>query len=218
MATNFGIAREKMVDCQVRTADVTQTGLLNAFREVPREMFMPDDRRALAYVDTHVDVATNRFALAPAALAKLLQAGAVGSGDIALDIGCGTGYSAGILSRICAFVVALECDRDLANFASRALVELEYDNTVVVEGSLSDGYPSEGPFDVIFLGGSVDQIPETLLQQLKIGGRLVAVVGQGNSALANIWLNDDGHISPRPQFNCAIPPLPGFARKHEFVF
>ena len=218
MAMNFALARAKMVDRQVRTADVTQTRLLDAFREVPRENFLPDELSNLAYVDMHVDVGTGRFVLAPAALAKLLQAAEVNGGDVVLDIGCGPGYSSAILSRICSFVVALECDRDLANFASRALVELEYDNAVVVEGPLPDGFPGEGPFDVIFLNGSVEQIPDTLIEQLKNGGRLVAVVGQGNAAQAKIWLNDNGHISPWPQFNCAVPPLPGFAQRHEFVF
>jgi protein-L-isoaspartate(D-aspartate) O-methyltransferase len=217
MAMNFALARAKMVDRQVRTADVTQTSVLNAFRDVPREMFLPEDRRDLAYVDMHVDVGTGRYVMAPAALAKLLQAAKVDADDVVLDIGCGTGYSSAILSRICSFVVALECDRDLANFASRALIELEYDNAVVVEGPLSDGFPNEGPFDVIFLNGSVEKIPDALLDQLKIGGRLVAVMGQGNSAQAKIWLNDDGHVSPWPQFNCAIPPLPGFSQRHEFV-
>ena len=106
----------------------------------------------------------------------------------------------------------------LAQAASANLSSLECDNAVVVEGPLKEGYAAEGPFDVIFLGGSVEELPEALLNQLKVGGRLVAVVGSGNSAMANLWVNDDGNISARPVFNCAIPPLSGFTKKPEFVF
>lgn len=218
MPASTAKARENMVDCQIRTADVTQRNLVDAFLEVPREKFAPAERQMLAFVDNDIPIGGGRAIMAPASLARLLQAARIRPDAYVLDIGCGTGYSAAIISRICESVVAVEDTRELVDLATNTLAELEYDNAVVVEGSLPEGYPSEGPFDVIFLGGSVERLPPKLLSQLNEGGRLVAVVGQGNAAMAMAWLNDDGHVSSRALFNCAVPPLPGFARKAEFNF
>jgi protein-L-isoaspartate(D-aspartate) O-methyltransferase len=88
----------------------------------------------------------------------------------------------------------------------------------VVEGPLTDGYASEGPFDAIFIGGAIGELPQALLAQLKDNGRLVAVEGTGNAAMAKVWYNDAGICSAVSAFNCAIPALPGFARKPAFEF
>ena len=207
-----------MVDCQIRTSDVTNSAVLSAFLEVPREEFVPDTLKPLAYLDEELPLADGRFVAGPAALARLVQALSLNQSDVVLDVGCGAGYSAGILSRIVASVVALECDSDLAATASRTLSSLGYDNAVVVEGDLVAGYPGEGPYDAILVAGSIAVAPETLLGQLKPGGRMVAVEGAGNAAMAKLWVNDDGDVSARRMFNCSLPPLPGFERKAEFAF
>jgi protein-L-isoaspartate(D-aspartate) O-methyltransferase len=217
MASDYSHSRVQMVDCQIRTADVTNPEVIGAFLDVPREEFLPKSQRPLAYIDCHLKTG-NRMMLSPASLSRLLQAAGIGKTDVVLDIACGTGYSTAVISRMCQFVVALESDGELAAIASSNLSRLEYDNAAVVEGPLTEGYPSEGPFDVIFVGGSVGELPQELLSQLKSGGRLMAVAGEGNSAIAQLWINDDGNISARPLFNCAIPPLQGFARKPAFVF
>ena len=217
MASDYFHAREQMVDCQIRTSDVTNPSVVSAFLTVPREEFLPQESRALAYCDSHLQTG-ERTLMSAASMSKLLQAAEIGDSDVVLDIGCGSGYSTAVISRMCQFVVALESDRELAGVASDNLARLEYDNSVVVEGPLADGYPTEGPFDVIFLGGSIEELPEGLLAQLKSGGRLIAVEGRGNAAVAKIWINNDVNISARPLHNCAIPPLAGFARKAEFVF
>lgn len=218
MAIDFSKAREIMVDCQIRTSDVTQPDLIAAFLEVPREAFVPVAQKPLAYLDHHIPIDDDRRMIAPAALAKLLQAAKIDDDDVVLDIGCGLGYSTAVVSRICSSVVAVEDDRQFAETANAALAELEYDNAVVVVGPLDGGYAKEAPFDAIVLNGAVEMMPEALLAQLRVGGRLVAVVGHGNAAVATVWVNDDGHITPRPLFNYAVPPLPGFARKPEFTF
>lgn len=218
MSQDFSKARQMMVDCQIRTSDVTDLALLDAFLEVPREAFVPAERKPLAYIDAEVALGEGRFMLAPAALAKLLQAASIGQGDVVLDIGCGSGYSTAILSRLCASVVALEQDRVLGNQATQLLGELGYDNAAVVEGPLDQGYPQEGPYDVIVLNGGAQTMPDALLAQLKDGGRLVAVEGRGNSAVARLWINQDGVISSRRLFNCAVSPLEAFSRKAEFAF
>lgn len=217
MASDYSHSRVQMVDCQIRTADVTNREVIGAFLDVPREEFLAKKQRPLAYIDSHLQTGS-RTMLSPASLARLLQAADITKSDVVLDIACGTGYSAAVISRLCQFVVALESDAELAGIASSNLSRLEYDNAAVVEGPLKEGYPAEGPFDVIFLGGSVAELPQILFSQLKSGGRLIAVTGEGNSAIAKLWINDDGNIAARPLFNCAIPPLPEFAKKPAFVF
>ena len=218
MTLDFENQRQHMVDGQIRTSDVTNLGVLAAFQEVPREEFVAKEHLPLAYLDDDLAIATGRSIMAPATLAKLVQAASVGANDIVLDIGCGTGYSTAILSRLCNSVVAVEENSDLAGIASTKLSELGFDNAVVVQSRMTQGCAGEGPFDVIFLGGSVDEVPSTILDQLKDGGRLVAVVGQGNSGVASLWTRDGSNVSSRRLFNCAVAELPGFAKATEFQF
>lgn len=224
MAADFALLRKRMVDGQIRTVDVTKLSVLAAFLTVPREKFVPEALKELSYVDESIPLTggdankIGRYLMNPAALAKLLQAADIKAEDVVLDIGAGTGYSAALLSKLASSVIALEEDQKLAAAANENLQSGGYDNVVVVSGLLTKGYPEESPFDVILLEGAVDFIPEALFSQLKEGGRLVAVEGHGNSAVARIYVKEDGLISARRVFNLAIKPLEGFVKKPEFVF
>lgn len=224
MIADFAAQRLKMVDGQLRTTDVNRAEVVDAFLAVPREEFVPTEMSALAYIDDDVEVAPARdghparFIMEPAAFGKMIQLADLRSSDIVLDVGCATGYSAAVLSRLAGSVVALESDGALAAGAGETLARLGFDNVAVVEGPLNEGYAAEAPYDVIFVGGAVDEIPETLLAQLRDGGRLVAVVGQGNSGIVQIFLNTGGTISGRRAFNAAVRPLPGFEREPAFQF
>ena len=220
---DYSQQRVKMVDGQIRTVDVTDLSVLQAFLDVPRDAFVPDQRRALAYIDTDILVAgdggrDSRYLMRPALLAKLIQEAAIGRNDVVLDVGAGTGYASAILSRLASSVIALESEPGLAERATAALAELGYDNVAVVQGPLSGGYPSEAPYDVIFVGGSVDLVPEALVAQLKDGGRLVAVEGHGNAGVAKVFVRSGGVVAGRRAFNAAVKPLPGFERVEAFEF
>jgi protein-L-isoaspartate(D-aspartate) O-methyltransferase len=215
---DYAKARLNMVDCQIRTNDVTNHDLLNAFMEVPREKFVPAERAELAYIDEDVAVGQGRFLMEPAPFAKLAQAVGIGPDDVVLDVGCATGYSSAVLSRFASLVIALEENEDLADQAARTLDELDYDNVAVVKSRLNEGYPGEGPYDVIFIGGAVEIIPETLFDQVKDDGKLIVVEGHGNAANARLYIRNGDDISGRKLFNCAIKPLPGFEKTAEFVF
>jgi len=216
---DFDAARTRMVDNQIRTTDVTRHEILRAFLQVPREEFVPAERKPLAYIDEDVPLGNGRFIMEASPFAKLIQLAAIRPDDVVLDVGCGTGYSAAVLSHLAGSVVALEEDADLANAASDNLARLDYVTCAVVEGTLTEGYSSEAPFDVIFLEGSVDVLPETLLEQLRDGGRLVVVEGRGNAAEAKLYFKDDnGVVGSRFGFNCSIRPLSGFEKKPEFAF
>ncbi len=218
MEVDHSQARVKMVDGQVRTTDVTDLALLDAMLEVPREQFVPQNRRALAYIDEDVEIAPGRFLMEPSPLAKLLQLAAIQPGDIVLDVGCGTGYSSAIIAKLAGSVIALENDPQLNAAANASLAQLGCDNVAVVQGELNAGYASEGPYEVIFIGGSVDVVPQSLLDQLKEGGRLVVVEGRGNAGVAKVFLRSGDSVSGRRAFNAAIRPLPGFESAPYFQF
>jgi protein-L-isoaspartate(D-aspartate) O-methyltransferase len=216
---NFEICRRNMVENQLRPNRVTNEGVLAAMGTVPREKFAAGSLRGVAYVDEDIPLGNGRFLIEPMVLGRLLQAAEIGSDDVVLDIGCGTGYTAAVCARIAATVVALESDRALAEQAGRTLAELGADNVVVVEGPLARGYADQAPYDVILIDGAVQEIPDIILGQLGEGGRLTAVVdAPGQAPHAVLALNCGGVVSRRKIFDASIPPLPGFERAPGFVF
>ncbi|RWQ34771.1 MAG: protein-L-isoaspartate O-methyltransferase [Mesorhizobium sp.] len=222
MSADFAERRVKMVDGQIRTTDVTSAPLLDAMLVVPREAFVAPGQRDLAYIDEDIRIANGvdgpRYLMEPSPLAKLMQLAEIDPGDSVLDVGCGTGYATAILSRLAKSVVALESDPALAETAMSTLSALGCDNVSVVKGSLPEGHAAEAPYDVIFIGGSVEKVPDSLLDQLAEGGRLVAVEGQGNSGVARLFFKTGGVVTGRGAFNAAIKPLPGFERIRAFEF
>ncbi|WEX07228.1 protein-L-isoaspartate O-methyltransferase [Chelativorans sp. AA-79] len=224
MNADFSAQREMMIEGQLRTQDVTSVPLIQAVREIPREVFVPGRRKSLAYMDEDLEVAAAsgespaRYLMEPARFGKMVQLAAIKPSDLVLDIGCATGYSTAVLSKIASFVVALECDPSLAETASSLLAELDCVNTTVVTGPLEKGHVEEAPYDVIFIGGAVDYVPDSLLDQLAEGGRLVVVIGQGNAARVHFFVKEDGVVSSRTEFNAAVKPLPGFKLEKGFVF
>jgi protein-L-isoaspartate(D-aspartate) O-methyltransferase len=217
-------ARRMMVDGQVKTVDVTDHALLTALGEIPRERFVPGRLQKLAYLDRDLPVAEptpgheGRYLMEAGPFARLVQAAEIEPGDVVLDIGCGTGYSAAVLARLASSVVALESDPKLRQFANETLSALGIDNVAVVNGALDAGYPDEGPYDVILLEGAVELIPEALFGQLKEDGRLVGVVGYGRTGQATVYQRSGSGISARTAFDAHVAPLPGFRKPKAFVF
>jgi protein-L-isoaspartate(D-aspartate) O-methyltransferase len=219
---DFAVQRANMVESQVRPSDISDRRVVRAMSAVPRERFAGPSTRSLAYMDEALRVADGRFLLAPRVLAKMIQLAEIGDKAIVLDIGVATGYSAAVLAHIAETVVAIEQDGALAAAATETLAALSIDNVAVLEGPHSAGMASEGPYDAILLQGSVPEIPRGLLDQLKDGGRVVAIVADGNGGPGGF-----GRVvvrqrvgtgwDLRPGFDAGGPPLPGFERKRSFV-
>jgi protein-L-isoaspartate(D-aspartate) O-methyltransferase len=214
---DFTATRRNMVESQIRTNAVTQEVLLAALAEIPREKFVPEALRGVAYIDEDLPLKKGRYLMEPLVLAKLLQLAAITPDDVVLDIGCGTGYSAALLSKLANTVVALESDPELAARATAILSELSIDNVVVVTAPLAGGYAKQAPYDVIVFNGSVPRIPETIARQLADGGRLVAVVGEGVGQ-GTLMTRNRGILAQRPAFDAATPILPDFVQEPGFVF
>ena len=215
---DFSRARRTMVDNQLRTSGITDWRILYAMNRIPRERFVPDTHTAFAYSDEPIALSAGRTMASPADFARLVQLAEVGSQDVVLDVACGTGYSTAVLSLLANAVVALESDEVLAGRANDILSDLDIGNAAAVAGPIENGVAKEAPFDVIILEGAVDVVPAALLAQLRDGGRLVAVLGSGNAAVANLFVKTGDDVAPLPSFNASIPVLGSFSSAPAFVF
>jgi protein-L-isoaspartate(D-aspartate) O-methyltransferase len=212
------LQRKNMVESQVRPSDVTDRRITRAMLAIPREQFVPPHMRSLAYIDNEVSLTSGRALMAPRTFAKLVQLAELAETDLVLDVGCATGYSAAVLASLAQTVVALECNPELAAAATRTLTSLQCDNVAVVIGDLADGYAKEGPYDAIVVEGAVSSIPAALLQQLKDGGRLVAILADGGVSQAARWRRLGQACDRVAAFDAAAPLLPGFKRADGFAF
>ncbi len=216
---DFSVARHNMVENQIRPNRVTDARVLAALDSVPRELFVPESVRSIAYLDGDIDLGNGRRMLEPMVFARLLQNAEIQPNEVVLDVGCGTGYSAAVLARLASTVVALENDRALAQRAAKLLAEQKVDTVALVEGALATGDKAHGPYDVIVIEGAVAKVPDTLLEQLADGGRLVAVVARpGSVSQATLMLRIGSSVSARPLFEAGAALLPGFATRPGFVF
>lgn len=216
--TDFEAARVAMVDRQVRTADVTSYPIIEAMLWAPRERFAPSEMRPVCYAGEHIELAERRVLLDPRTFAKMVNVADVGADDLVLDIGCGLGYSAAVLGRLAGAVVAVESDESMARHAAAALQDLEALNVAVETGDLASGAPATGPYNVIFINGGVERLPEGLTDQLRDDGRLVAIHMDGEFGRACVTLRTGDRFSTRRAFDAAAPVLPGFEKAREFVF
>lgn len=215
---DFERARQVMVDNQLRTNNVTDRRLLVAMGAVARENFVPAARRELAYIDEVHDLGHGRAMPAPAPFAKLIQLAEVDADDAVLDLGAGLGYSTAVLARLAREVVGVESNAELAQQAQKALADAGVNNARIVVSSFEDVEPHAEGFDVIVLEGTVDEEPRYLFKLLREGGRLVAMIRRGPTAVAHVFVKTGETVNSRAEFNTSLPPLTIAPKAEEFVF
>jgi len=188
---DFAVSRQHMVDCQIRTNDVTDIRIIRAFKAIAREAFIPKAKQALAYSDVHINM-DSRTMMRPRDFSKLLQGLNIQPTDVALDIGCARGYSTAVLS------------------------QPEILNAAVVKGDLKAGAREHGPFDIIFVNGAVTDIPQSWLNQLAIGGRLAVIVQDGPIGQAMIYTRSKDAFGKAVICDANVPLMSGFQREEVF--
>lgn len=215
--TDFAQRRTMMVDTQVRPNEVTSYPVIDAMLTVPREQFVPDALRNVAYAGENIDLGHNRVELEPRTLGRMLEALDIQSSDLVLHVACGYGYATAVMARIAEAVVATEENSEMASEAQSRLAAQDIYNVAVTEAALTAGFPGQAPYDAMLIGGAIETLPETLADQLREGGRIVALFVEGQLGTVRLGHKLDGQITWRNVFNAFAPILPGFKRVSSFA-
>ncbi len=218
---DYAAARRHMVDSQILTNKVTDPRIIDAMAALPRESFVPENLRDISYVDEAIDLGDNRYLMEPMVTARLLQHAEPREDGLALVVGCASGYTAAVLAGMTSTVVVVENNKVMADKASETLSSLGIDNVAIMEGALSEGYPKQAPYDLIVFDGAVPEVPQQIIDQLAEGGRLVAIIGGGDSrTMGNVIVMTRFHdaISSMDIFQAGTPMLPGFEHPGGFSF
>ena len=220
LANDYAAARRFMVDGQIRTNKVTDERLIEALADLPRERFVAAGLRARAYIDDDLPLGNGRHMMEPMVLARLIQILQVQVGDCVLVVGAAGGYSAALLARLGARVIALESDESLVALARTALAAEGTDATVVT-GALTKGHVEGGPYSAILVEGAITEVPACLLEQLKQQGKLATVLYDKKVMIGHAVLvtrEESGNASTRVLFDANTPLLPDFRPAPAFTF
>ena len=209
--TDFTREREAMVEQQLRGRGIGEPHILDAFRAVSREEFVPATHAHLAYGDHPLPIEAEQTISQPCIVALMIQAAGIGPGDTVLEVGAGSGYAAAVISRIAGSVVAMERQPELVELARARLRRLRFDNVEIIEGDGTRGCAERAPFDAILVAASGSHAPESLIAQLAPGGRLVMPIGDPHGAqeLIKVTKQDDGILRQESLGAVRFVPLIG---------
>jgi protein-L-isoaspartate(D-aspartate) O-methyltransferase len=211
-------ARFNMIEQQIRPWQVLDPAVLDMLGEVKREDFVPEALRALAFADLELPIGNGQNMLQPKIEARLLQELAIRNTDIVLEVGTGSGYMTALLAAQAEYVFSVEIDPVLAENARRRLQKAGVVNVTVETGDAAGGWSAPSPYDVIVISGSLPELPDIFLQQLKVGGRLVAFIGRAPVMEARLIVRtDEQAYKTRNLFETVVAPLTARQRSG-FVF
>lgn len=213
----FAQRRTIMVDTQVRPNEVTSYPVLDAMLSIPREEYVPDSLRDLAYADKNLEIGQGRIMLEPRTLGRMIDTLNLQSSDLVLEIACGYGYASALIARIAEAVVAVDDSPEMVAEAQSRLAAQGVFNVAVTQAALTDGWPGQAPYDAMLINGAIEEFPQALADQLADGGRVIAVFKEGQLGVCRIGYKADGTIVWRYAFNASAPALAGFIRAHSFT-
>lgn len=212
-------ARHNMVEQQIRTWDVLDQDVLDLLYLVPRESFVPEAHRALAFSDLEIPIGENEKMWQPKLEARVMQELAVRKNDRVLEVGTGSGYLTALLSHRAGHVHTVEIKPKLAELARRNLARHGVDNVTLQVGDAAHGWPKQAPYDVIVLTGSTPVLPKSLCEQLAPYGRLFAVVGDAPAMTARlVTCTAPGSYGTAELFETVLAPLANAERASRFRF
>ncbi len=216
---DFDKAREIMVDSQIRPDDVTDPRIVGAFLRTPREVFVPNARKGVAYSELEITTSPGRALWIPRDTAKLIKMAEIQPADVVLVIGAGAGYEAALISHLADTVIALEETAALVDAMSQRFSAIGVDRVAPVEGPLAGGLPGQAPFDVIYVAGMIEVLPDAWAAQLRDGGRLATVMADaGGMGRGKVFTKAGNTLSAREGFDACPPRLAAFDRKPSFSF
>lgn len=216
---NFEKARFNMVEQQIRPWEVLDFDVLDLLMSVRREEFVPEAYKSLALSEAEIPLGHGGSMLIPVIEGKILQAIQVKRSDKVLEVGAGSGYFAALLAARADWVRTVEIDPALVTMAHENLKRYGVENVIVEEGDAIRGWPSNAPYDLIVVSGGVPFIPETLLQQIKVGGRLFAFVGEPQLMTATLVTQvSEGNFRTESLFENAVPMMRNAPQKSQFKF
>ncbi len=201
-----------MIEQQLLARDITDPLVLNAMRRVPRDRFVPPDQRQWAYEDRPLPIGFRQTISQPYIVAYMSQALRLTPEAKVLEVGTGSGYQAAVLAELAATVYTIEIVPQLADRARDTLAELGYDNVHVRQGDGYAGWPEQAPFDAIMVTAAPDHIPQPLIDQLGLGGRLIIPVGQDRQTLTILTRTEDG-VEEEPDLPVLFVPMTGEAER-----
>jgi protein-L-isoaspartate(D-aspartate) O-methyltransferase len=200
---------ERMIDDQLVRRGVVDPRILDAMREVPREAFVKPSDRSRAYADCALALGHGQTISQPYMVARALQLAELQPQHVALDVGLGSGYQAAVMSRLCARVIGIELLPELADDARERLAELAFDNVSVFCGDGSLGLPEHAPYDAILVAAASPNVPAPLIEQLRVGGRLVIPVGPNRVQTLTVVTRTESGITTEEHDRCVYVPLLG---------
>lgn len=205
----YTLARHQMVTEQLAARGITDPRVLQAMREVPRHLFIPEEHHHLAYADGPLPIGENQTISQPFIVALMTQLLELKGDETVLEIGTGSGYQAAILARLARQVYTIERYDSLARLAAQTLQELGYENLVVMTGDGSRGLLAHGPFDGILVTAAAPRVLPLLLEQLAEGGRLVLPLGGKKGQMLERWIRQGDHYNHEKLTPVAFVPLRG---------
>jgi protein-L-isoaspartate(D-aspartate) O-methyltransferase len=211
MTSDFTAEREAMVERQIESRGIDDPNIIGAFRTVPRELFVSSEYAELAYGDHPLPIEAGQTISQPYIVALMIEAAGIKPGDKVLEVGGGSGYAAAVIGQIAGTVISVERQHDLVALARQRLASLGYDNVRVVEGDGTRGCPDEAPFDAILAAASGSHVPQSLIDQLREGGRLVMPVGDPGwvQKLVKVTKAPDGRLNKEDLGGVRFVPLIG---------
>jgi len=205
-----------MIDCQIRPSNVKNQELLQAISLIQREKFLPSENSSLAYSDSDLLIDGDRSILSPRLITKMIDALGVTKNDNILSLAPGLGYSSALMASLCDFVVAVERE-GIAEDTQRQLIEGGFDNVIVKSGDIAKGAPEHGPYDALIVEGGIEFIPEELVKQIKLGGRIIAIFVRDRFGECNLGITTSLGVDWRALFETGCFPLTEFKKEEEFV-